>query len=540
MIKGINETLYYNGDIITMENKDDRPEAVLVRNGVIAEVGVLDEVKALREDRDCKMVDLEGNTLMPSFIDGHGHISMTTAYTVLVDLSRAESNEDIIQMMKEFQEENDLTHGEPIFGYGYDHNFLEGGEHPTRDVLDQVSKDAPVGIFHTSGHMGVANSKILEEQKITADTPNPEGGVIGRYPDSQEPNGYLEETACFPLRMYQAQIRLNYKEKIMEAQMQYVKHGVTTIQDGAADWQCVTLCRSLGEEGRLITDIVSYPCVGLDKQLINTIKNNQDCVGRYVNNFKIGGLKAVLDGSPQGKSAWLTKPYENSGDYCGYPWLKDEDVYKGVKLAIDNNLQMLVHCNGDAAGDQYLNAYEKAFNDSQNSHKGMLRPVMIHCQTARDDQFDRMVKLNMIPSIFVAHVNYWGDVHIKNLGQERGNRVSPVKSALDRNMVYNFHTDTPIVPPDMFHTVWSAANRITRNGIICGPEQRVSVYDALKGVTINAAYEYSEETSKGSIKKGKRADLIIVDKNPLKIDPMAVKDIQVLATIKDGAFIYRK
>ena len=146
----------------------------------------------------------------------------------------------------------------------------------------------------------------------------------------------------------------------------------------------------------------------------------------------------------------------------------------------------------------------------------------------------------MIPSIFVAHVNYWGDIHLKNFGQERGSRVSPVKSALDRGLIYNFHTDTPVVQPDMFHTIWSAVNRITRNGIVSGPEQRVDVYDALKGITINAAYEYFEEDSKGSIKVGKRADLIIVDRNPLKVDTLELKDIQLLETIKDGVTLYRK
>ncbi|MGM9526339.1 MAG: amidohydrolase family protein, partial [Peptococcaceae bacterium] len=137
------------------------------------------------------------------------------------------------------------------------------------------------------------------------------------------------------------------------------------------------------------------------------------------------------------------------------------------------------------------------------------------------------------------HVNYWGDVHLKNLGAERGNRISPVKDALDLGLVYNFHTDTPVVKPDMLHTVWTAVNRISRNGVLVGADQRVGVYDALKGVTINAAYAYFEEDEKGSIKVGKRADLVVLSDNPLKVDPMAIKDIKVLETIKDGQTVYR-
>ena len=175
---------------------------------------------------------------------------------------------------------------------------------------------------------------------------------------------------------------------------------------------------------------------------------------------------------------------------------------------------------------------------SENPNKENLRFTMIHCQTARKDQIERMAKLNMIPSIFVAHVNYWGDVHMQNFGPVRGSRVSPVKEALDAGLVYNFHTDTPVVKPDLLHSVWSAVNRVTRRGQTIGEELKIGVYDALKGITINAAYSYFEEDSKGSIKAGKRADLVVLDSNPMKVDPMVIKDIKVLETIKDGVTVY--
>lgn len=320
--------------------------------------------------------------------------------------------------------------------------------------------------------------------------------------------------------------------------MKYIRNGITTIQDGAADYATVAMCRQMAAEGRLLADVVAYPCYGLGLGIGDSMEKNKDCIQKYVNRYKIGGYKALLDGSPQGKSAWMTKPYENSGDYCGYPWVTDETIEGYIKQALDENLQILVHCNGDAASDQYLNTYEKALAKSDNPNKANLRPVMIHCQTVREDQLDRMQKLNMIPSIFVAHVNYWGDVHLKNFGDRRGRRVSPVKSALDRGLVYNFHTDTPITRPVLLHSVWAAVNRITRGGNEIGPEQRVSVYDALKGITINSAYAYFEEDSKGSIKAGKRADLVILSDNPLKVDKMAIRDIKVLETIKDGETIY--
>lgn len=533
------EQLYYHGNIITMENPEDCPESVLVRDGIIAAVGDFEELKQQAGD-ECEMRDLQGRTLMPAFIDTHGHASLTTMYIAMADLSSANSFADIIELLRKFRQEKNLTNGETIFGYGYDHNFLKEEAHPTKSVLDQVSTENPIVIWHTSVHMAVANTAALALVGINADTPEPEGGVIGREADGKEPNGYLEETAAAAVRQLQKEMPLDLIPQIKEAQMTYVRQGITTIQDGAAEAIGVNMCRMLAGQDQLFIDMVAYPTIKLGPELTQLMEKNQDCINHYVNHYKIGGYKIVLDGSPQGKSAWMTKPYENSGDYCGYPWLQDEVVEQEIKLALDDNLQVLVHCNGDAAGDQYLNAYEKMLAQSDNPNKNNLRSVMIHCQTAREDQLDRMAKMKIIPSIFVAHVNYWGDIHLKNFGQERGSRVSPVKSALDRGLVYNFHTDTPVVQPDIFHTIWSAVNRITRKGVLCGPEQCIGVYDALKGVTINGAYAYFEEDSKGSIKPGKRADLIIVSDNPLTIDPMELRDIVVIETIKDGKTIYQQ
>lgn len=531
------EQIYFNGDIVTMEEEQDSPEAVLVRDGKIVAVGLLTELEGQIKNKNCERIDLEGRTLMPSFIDGHGHFMVTAEHTTLADLSEAHSFVDMIMILKEFQKKYNLTHGEPIFGVGYDHNFLREQIHPTRNVLDEVSRENPVGVWHASHHMGSANSMLLSIMGIDENTKDPEGGKIGRYAGSRKPNGYLEEAAIHPLRLFQKAIETDYRKQIDETQQIYAKHGVTTVQDGAANRASVEICRAMGKENKLYLDVVVYPFLN-DENYTATVDANTDCLKKYVDHVKINGMKIVLDGSPQARSAWMSKPYEGSKDYCGYPRVLPDWVTEAASICVDRNLQLLAHCNGDAASELFLDSYEEALEKSTNPDKKKLRPVMIHCQTVRNDQLDRMAKMKMIPSIFVSHVNYWGDVHLKNFGEERGRRVSPVKSALDRKLIYNFHTDTPIVPPNIFHAVWSAVNRITKDGVLLGPEERVSAYDALKGVTINAAYEYSEEDRKGSIKKGKLADLIIVDQNPLKVDPMKIKDIKVLKTIKEGQIIY--
>ncbi len=196
----------------------------------------------------------------------------------------------------------------------------------------------------------------------------------------------------------------------------------------------------------------------------------------------------------------------------------------------------MAHCNGDAASEQFLRLYDKVLKETGSTEE--LRPVMIHCQTVRNDQLDAMARFKMIASIFVGHVWYWGDIHMKNFGSVRGNHISPVRDAMDRGVTVNFHQDTPVTKPNMLHSVWCAVNRISRNGAVIGENQRISVYEALKAVTINAAYEYFEESSKGSIEAGKRADLVILDKSPLEVDLMEIKNIQVMSTIKDGTVVY--
>ena len=535
------QTLYHNGDIITMENESDHPEAVLVEKGLIKAVGTF-EALASQKAADCHMIDLNGKTLMPSFIDGHGHISMaSTQYLANANLEDAENFDDIVQILKDFISSNQIPAGEVVIGCLYDHNYLDEKRHPDKWVLDHASTEHPILISHTSSHMGAANSLALKNAQIDASTPDPQGGMIAHDPETGEPTGYLEEAAYMMVKKSNEPKLPDPEELLAGVQDIYAANGITTAQDGATGANILSLIRKVGDAGRLKIDIVTYPMAmnAALETLPQLMEENQDITGKYQNHVKIGGYKVVLDGSPQGKSAWMSEPYEDSGDYRGYPWLTDDQLHKSIKKALSDGQQLLTHCNGDAAAQQLLDIYEQEFAASDNPNKADLRPVMIHCQTVREDQLDRMQKLQMIPSIFVCHTWYWGDVHLKNFGEMRGRRISPARSALDRGLIYNIHTDTPVTQPKMLHTVWAAVNRITRSGVEIGPEQRIGVYDALKGITINAAYAYFEEDSKGSIKEGKRADLVILDRNPLKVDQMAIRDINVLETIKDGETIYK-
>lgn len=532
--------VYYGGSIITMRDEDDYVEAILVDEGKIIETGSEKEIfDKVKDEKNIEKINLNGKTLMPSFIDPHSHISMVAQTAFMANLSECVSFDDIVKTLIKYKEEKGLTDSEPIIGFGYDHNFLKEQAHPTKGILDKVSKTNPIFILHTSVHMGSANSAALILVGINEETKDPDGGILGREANGREPNGYLEEGAISLVQEpILKRVEMDFNELIVQAQKQYIENGITTIQDGAATEEIIQLLKESADAGLLKLDTIAYPLVTANPRKI--MRENPGIANQYANRLKIGGYKMLLDGSPQGKSAWLTEPYEGEESYRGYPWFKDEDVKNYVSMALEDNQQLLVHCNGDAASDQLLTSYIEAYKESDNKNKDNLRPTMIHCQTVRDDQLDQMVELKMIPSIFVAHTYYWGDVHLKNLGDERGRRVSPAKSALNRNLVVNFHQDSPVVKPLMLHTIWSAVNRITRNGVSIGPEERVSVYDALKAVTINAAYAYFEEDIKGTIEEGKLADLVILDKNPLEVNSYDIKEITVLETIKEGVTLYRK
>ena len=532
--------IFYNGNIITMEEPDvesakrNAPEAVLVEGGIIKRVGALRELTAAA-GRGVKYYDLNGRCLMPSFIDSHSHYVMNAQMSMCADLSGCNSFEDIVETLTQYIKQNNIKAQHAVLGFGYDHNFLAEEKHPDKNVLDKVSKTIPIFILHVSAHLACANSAALELGNINSETADPAGGHIGRLEDGKEPSGYLEESALMLIqKAIAARVKRDIKKIVKDAQTIYLQHGITTVQDGATDMQGFRLLKIFSMLHLLKLDVVAYPLMTADG--CDVMHKYGDTYQNYRGHLKIGGYKLVLDGSPQGKTAWLSRPYENSGDYRGYEWLPDEEVEKNIWIALDEGRQILAHCNGDAASEQFLNAYERA--STATNGKKDVRPVMIHCQTVRNDQIDRMAEWGMLASVFVGHVWFWGDVHMRNFGVERGNHISPVQDMIKRGVVVNFHQDTPVTKPDMLHSVWCAANRISRSGKVIGEEQKISVYDGLKAITVNAAYQYFEEREKGSIKEGKRADFVVLDRSPLEADRMELKSIKVMKTIKNGKVLY--
>ena len=522
--------IYWNGTILTMA-QPATAEAVLVENGRIAAVGGLKEVAAAAPDAE--RVDLKGHTMLPAFLDAHSHFTAAANAQLQVPLGECVSFEEIFQRVQNFIAEHRVPPGEWVIGQGYDHNHLEEQCHPTLALLDRAAPQNPLLLQHQSGHVGVVNSLGLKTLGITPGTKAPDGGVIGVKDGCL--TGYLEENAFIH---YQKQVPMPEPEAFLQAyataQDWYLSHGICTVQEGLLAPQMVPLYQALLAGGMLRVDLVGYGEESSGDQLREVFSQY---VGHYQDHFKLAGYKIFLDGSPQGRTAWMRRPYEGEEDYCGYPTLSDEQVYQAVVHAVRDNMQLLAHCNGDAAAEQFLRCVLRA--EAEGMDVAKIRPVMVHAQLLGVDQMESAAEAGVWLSFFPNHVYHWGDVHIRNFGRERANHISPAASAIEKGIPFTFHQDTPVLPPDMLESVWCAVNRKTKAGA-CLEGEAIRVEEALAAVTIQTARQYGEEEEKGSIEPGKRADFVILAENPLAVDPMTIREIPILETICQGESLYRR
>lgn len=520
--------IYYNGDFITFEN--NKIEAIFIDNGIIKKIGNKEEIFKY-QDENTELINLEGKTIMPSFIDSHSHFTGVATNLLKADLTNCKSFKEIQIALQEFKQQNNIPDNIWISATGYDNNNLEEKKHPTKQIIDKVLPNNPVVLEHKSGHVGVFNTKGLEILNINLSTKEISGGVIekidGNLTGYMEENAFIENLKNIPTPNISELISAYEK-----AQKKYLSYGITTIQDGMAYPSMIPLYENLINNNKLKLDLTVYIEIQSRDIFFKHLKNS---IGKYDNNLKLGGYKIFLDGTPQGRTAWMRAPYTGNQQYYGYNTMQDSEVENAIKIAINTNMQILAHCNGDKAAEQFINNIKKYKNEIEN-----IRPVMIHAQLLGIDQIEEVKKYNIIPSFFVAHVFYWGDVHIENFGFKRASEISPANTALKHNVLFTFHQDSPVLEPDMFRTIWCAITRKTKSGKVLGNNEKISVLDAIKAVTINSAYQYFEENEKGSISEGKLANLIIIDKNPLKIDVNDIKNIKILETIKNGITLFKQ
>ncbi len=535
------DRILINGHILTMDTENSVAEAMIIRDGRIKIVGSNEDIrKQVREGE--VFTDLQGKAVLPGFIDAHGHFPGSGLEVVGVDLNsppigKITSIPQALEALKKKAET--VEKGQWVFGFGLDDTLLEERRMLNRQDLDSVSTDHLVYVSHISGHIGAGNSAALEHVNINKDTPNPEGGVICKDPESGQPTGVLEEEAHFPVYSTAMSLSPETMVKLLQSAVaDYTKHGVTTAQSGLCDQTFIDGLSGGSQMGLIPIRVITWPNPELSEQIVageyQTAPHNNDM-------FLIGAAKIIGDGSIQGFTANLTRPYhtEYKGDpeYSGYPVTDRKTMTALVKKFHAAGMQIALHGNGDATIDDIIHAISEA----QKEHpREDARHIIIHCQTVRDDQLDEIKRLGITPSFFPAHAYYWGDRHRSIfLGKERADRMNPTKTALDMGIPFTIHVDTPVTPMRPLLLVWAAVNRISTGGEVIGADQRISALHALRATTINAAWQIFQEDNRGSLEVGKFGDLVVLSDNPLD-KPESIRDMEVLETVVGGKTVFKK
>jgi predicted amidohydrolase YtcJ len=541
------DRIWSGGTILTMNDAAMRAEAIAERDGKIIAVGSKAEVMRLRE-ADTQLIDLNGRALLPGFVDAHGHVVMGGLQALSANLLAPPDGEvtDIASLQQTLRDwlaanREVVSKVQLIVGFGYDNAQLKELRHPTRDDLDGVSTEYPILIIHQSGHLAVLNSKALEVAGISAASKNPEGGVIRRRADSQEPNGVLEELAMFSalFKILPAIGPEGFKAFARAGSELWARFGYTTAQEGRSSPDTVRIMQAVAAESGFAIDVVTYPDVLLDRELIKTGASTA-----YDKRLRIGGAKLTIDGSPQGFTAWRDQPYYKPvgnypTGYSGYAAATAEQVFDAALWAAENDIQLITHANGERAMDLLIAAQRAAA--ARHPQAGALRPVLIHGQFVRADQLDDFKALGVIPSLFPMHTFYWGDWHLQHtVGPEKGQNISPTGWVLERDMIFTSHHDAPVAFPDSMRVLDATVTRRARgSGVVVGPQHRVDVITALKAMTLWPAYQHFEETTKGSLEVGKLADFVILSADPTAVDPETLDTLEVTETIKEGRTVFR-
>ena len=575
------DTLFVGGDILTMRGaKPEYAEALAVKDGKIAYVGKASGSLRLLGPAT-QVVNLSGKTLLPGFIDGHGHMIYFGKNLVDADLVNVKDIPELLAQLRKQAER--MGPNDWIVGFGYAIHRLKENRHPTIEELDSVSADRPILVVDGSGHNGAGNSGVFKAMKFDANTPDPEGGSFARKADGKSLAGPLEEVALFAVR----EARPPFTGKLADdaaigGARVWASFGHTTAQEcgvglgnddvdiirNAMDKNLLSVDLYLCAKDTLADDVIAaaqkaakeYRAAAetpeaadrqqsLVKQAVNSSTDTMklllaarpDLDKRYINRVRLGGIKFWLDGSVP--TAWFTQPYttnppDKSGSYSGFRQIPDAALNATFDKYWTTDIQINMHMNGDAAAEQALKAIELAVGKyGMRDH----RPVFIHNTYMRPSQIRRAKKIGAVPTYTVGSIGAIGDLTYKLWGHDRTSFAMPGMTLTRLGMRFSLNHDAPVLPtPSVMALVDAAVNRTTSTGRTIGPKERLSPYLALRAVTAHAAFQIKEEKTKGTLEVGKLADLVVLEQNPLKIDPRTIKDVKVLETIKEGKTIFQR
>ena len=525
------------GTIYTVDDSRPEAEGVAIRDGKIVYVGEAREARRQVGPR-AEVVDLGDRVALPGFVESHSHPILYGRYLEEVDCRYCSSIEEIVSALRAGA--NGTPPGRWVVGNGYDHTLLKESRHPTRHELDRASDKHPILLRNITVHNVVTNTEALRSAGVTAATPDPEGGRIGRDA-SGELDGVLWEWAqdliqsCLPEALLE-----DIRRQLENATKEYLSAGVTSVVDAALGlangMQDAKAYAQAAEDGGLPLRLGAAIVYPLWKELRGGAGPGLEWAGEP-EKVRPAAVKFFQDGSIQIHTAALKQPYfgetELANEHLIWP---QEELDRMVADVHSAGWQIWTHGNGDAAIESILGAYEKALmDDPRNDHRHRIE----HCQTAGEDQLDRMRSLQVAASFFAPHVWYWGDRHREIfLGPERAARIDPLDSASRRGIRFGLHNDSPVTPISPLLSIGTAVSRLTSSGQVLGDEQSITVDQALRSMTLDSAYLAFEENLKGTLTEGKLGDAVVLETDPHKVDPREVKDISVAMTIVGGEVVH--
>ena len=541
--KGNADTIFYGGPIVTVNQKNEEVEALAVQNGKIVAVGSKQVVVKDWQSDKTKVVDLKGQTLMPGFVEPHVHIIVTSMFENLwLNLSNFTLPYDTLETISEKlkAELKNVPPGGWLTGFGVDPSrtspFMA---ELNADVLDKVSTEVPIFIVNQSGHIAYANRKAFALAGITDQTPNPGSGGI-YVKDAQgkltgklvEPPTYLAFTAKMPAPS-EAQL-LGAMQKTMNKMS---STGVTTVSEMSVGAnfsvdQEAGIYKALAAKSMLPIRIRGYLWGESLPVGYGTIKPNEgDDRLRFI------GVKYISDGSTQGLTAALHNSYDypKGSKFSGDLDFTDEKIFTLMKPFFDQGWQISIHSNGDKAIDQTLNNYSKLLAGNPRPQDRRLR--IEHFTVNNESQVKKAVSLGVVPSFTIGHVHYWGDAfNDQILGPKRAERIDPTGDFKRAGGRFSLHSDTPVSNVGPLNYITEAVTRLTQSPLmkVLGPDQRISVDDAIRAITIDAAYQIMLDDKVGSLEVGKLADFVILENNPRQTDPLKIRHIKVKETWIDG------
>lgn len=529
------DTILINGNIFTMNDGLPHAESVVIKDGHIVYVG--DNSTALSwKENDTEIIDIEGKTVLPGFIESHAHPTDYGLNLLELDCRPSEtpSIEDILKKVKETADR--LPAEQWIRGWGWDDSRMIEKRYPTRWDLDKVAPNHPVILERTCKHMAVCNSKALEISGIHEATPSPDGGYIERDAETGELTGLVQEKAQGMVAVPKYSIEDMIKGMEL-AQKDFAKWGVTTIHDMALQKDYFRAYQEMNQKNKLQVRVRPW-FWAIDQN------GYQGCFDEVLalgiqsgfgdDMLKIQGMKFMLDGSIGGKTAAVEEPYEND-DSLGILYDHVEHFSPYVKKAIEAGLRVAIHGIGERAIEVAVTAFERA---GESIDIKQMRNRIEHCGLPTDNHLKRMKELNLIAASSIGFIYYLGDSYIKNLGVERVKRVYPHKTFQKYGIVAPGNSDLPVTGGNPWTGIYAAVTRKTITGQVVDEEQNISVHDAIKAYTTDAAFSSGEENLLGVIKPSAKADLIVVSENPYEVDVEKLLDIQVERTFLNGEVIY--